>query len=74
MTQAVRHFREVLDSVEYNQEEIVLTRNGKPVAQLVPKTPSQNALEVFGDLCRTLDKKTAKALSSAIITGRKNRR
>jgi hypothetical protein len=74
VTEVARHFREVIDSVEQTQEEIVLIRNRKQVARLVPETPCQNALEVFGDLYRTLDEKTAAELSSAVATARKNRR
>lgn len=74
VTEVARHFSEVIDSVEEKQEEIVLVRNRKQVARLVPEEPSQNALEVFGDLYRTLDEETASALSSAIAQGRKSRR
>ena len=68
VTEVARHFSEVIDSVESKQEEIVLVRNRKQVARLIPEAPSQNALEVFGDLYRTLDDKTADALLSAIAT------
>jgi PHD/YefM family antitoxin component YafN of YafNO toxin-antitoxin module len=74
VTEVARNFREVIDSVENRQEEIVLVRNRKQVARLVPEAPDQNALEVFGDLYRTLDEKTAEALSSAILVSRKTRR
>jgi len=74
VTEVARNFREVLDSVEHEQEEIVLVRNRKQVARLVPEAPCQNALEVFGDLYRTLDDQTAEALSAAVSAGRKGRR
>jgi antitoxin (DNA-binding transcriptional repressor) of toxin-antitoxin stability system len=74
VTEVARHFREVIDSVEQKQEEIVLVRNRRQVARLVPETQPQNALEVFGDLYRTLDDKTARTLAAAISTSRKNRR
>jgi antitoxin (DNA-binding transcriptional repressor) of toxin-antitoxin stability system len=74
VTEVARHFSEVIDSVENNQQEIVLVRNKKQVARLVPEPPDQDALEVFGDLFRTLDDETAEALSSAITTARKSRR
>ena len=45
-----------------------------PVARLVPEAPRQDALEVFGDLYRTLDEATATALSTALSSGRKGRR
>jgi prevent-host-death family protein len=73
-TEAARNFSAVLDSVERDQEEIVLVRNRRHVARLVPEPPRQDALEVFGDLFRTLDDETAQALTRAISVGRKSRR
>ena len=64
----------MLDAVERDQEEIVLVRNQRPVARLVPEAPSQDALTVFGDLYRTLDDETADALSAAVASQRKSRR
>jgi antitoxin (DNA-binding transcriptional repressor) of toxin-antitoxin stability system len=61
VTEVARNFRKVLDAVEHRQEEIILVRNRRQVARLVPETPNQNALEVFGDLYRTLDEKSADA-------------
>lgn len=73
-TEVARNFRQVLDAVEHEQEEIVLVRNGRQIARLVPEAPYQTALEVFGDLYRTLDDRTAEALSAAVAAGRKSRR
>jgi prevent-host-death family protein len=74
VTEVARNFSAVLDSVERKQEEIVLVRNRREVARLVPEPPRQNALEVFGDLFRTLDDGTADALLRAVSAGRKARR
>jgi prevent-host-death family protein len=74
VTEVARNFRKVMDSVEQEQEEIVLVRNRRQVARIVPEAPYQNALEVFGDLFRTLDDKTADAISAAVTAGRKARR
>lgn len=74
VTEVARNFSAVLDAVEQNQEEIMLVRNRRQVARLVPEAPQQDALEVFGDLFRTLDDETAEALTRAISTGRKSRR
>jgi prevent-host-death family protein len=74
VTEVARHFSAVLDVVERDQEEIVLVRNGRHIARLVPEAPRQDALSVFGDLYRTLDDETADALSAAIATHRKRRR
>jgi len=73
VTEVARNFRRVLDSVEHGQEEIVLVRNRRQVARLVPEAPAENALEVFGDLYRTLDDRTADALSNAVSALRKRR-
>jgi prevent-host-death family protein len=73
-TNVARNFSAVLDEVERDQEEIVLVRNQRQVARLVPEAPRQDALEVFGDLYRTIDDDTADALSAAIAASRKGRR
>jgi len=41
---------------------------------LIPEPPARNALEVLGDLYRTLDEGTADALAVAIAKGRKGKR
>ncbi len=74
VTDVARNFSAVLDAVERDQEEIMLVRNRRHVARLVPEAPSQDALSVFGDLYRTLDDKTADALVAAIASTRKGRR
>ena len=73
-TNVARNFSAVLDEVERDQEEIVLVRNQRQVARLVPEAPRQDALEVFGDLYRTIDDDTADALSAAVVATRKSRR
>ncbi len=74
VTDVARNFSAVLDSLERDQEEVVLVRNQRHVARLVPEAPRQDALSVFGDLYRTLDDETAGALSAAIASQRKRRR
>lgn len=74
VTEVARNFSAVMDGVESDQEEIVLVRNHKPVARLIPEPPAQNALEVLGDLYRTLDDKTADALAEAVNVSRKSKR
>lgn len=74
MTDAARNFSAVLDALERDQEEVVLVRNQRQVARLVPEAPQQDALSVFGDLYRTLDDETADALSVALASHRKRRR
>ena len=74
VTEVARNFRAVLDRVEHQQEEILLVRNRRKVARLVPEPPRQTALEVFGDLYRRLDERTAAALAAQVAAGRKSRR
>lgn len=74
VTEVARNFSAVLDGVERKQEEVVLVRNHRRIARLVPEPPAGNALEVLGDLYRTLDEGTADALATAVDRGRKRRR
>ncbi len=74
VTEVARNFSAVLDGVEREQEEVVLVRNRRRIARLVPEPPAQTALEVLGDLYRTLDEGTADALAAAIVGARKGRR
>ena len=74
VTDVARNFSAVLDALERDQEEVVLVRNQRQVARLVPEAPHQDALSVFGDLYRTLDDGTAEALCAAIAGQRKRRR
>jgi prevent-host-death family protein len=74
VTEVARNFSAVLDAVERDQEEVVLVRNQRRIARLVPEAPHQDALSVFGDLYRTLNDETANALSAAIASHRKRRR
>ncbi len=74
VTDVARNFSAVLDALERDQEEVVLVRNQRQIARLVPEPSSQDALSVFGDLYRVLDDETAEALSAAIASQRKGRR
>ena len=73
VTEVARNFSTVVDTLESEQEEVVLTRNNKPVARLVPEPPEQTALEVLGDLYRILDDDTAAALLKTIHSATQNR-
>lgn len=74
VTEVARNFSAVLDGVEREQEEVVLVRNRRPIARLIPEPPAQTALEVLGDLFRTLDEGTAEALAATIGSAKKGRR
>ena len=73
VTEVARNFREVLNDVEFGQEEIVLVRNNKQIARIVPEATEQDALKIFGDLYRTLDEDTARALSAAVAKTRRSK-
>jgi antitoxin (DNA-binding transcriptional repressor) of toxin-antitoxin stability system len=66
ITEVARNFNVVIDRVISEQEEIILIRNRKPVARLVPEPQNATALEVLGDLASTLDDETADALTEAL--------
>jgi antitoxin (DNA-binding transcriptional repressor) of toxin-antitoxin stability system len=74
VTEVARNFSAVLDALERDQDEVILVRNQRHVARLVPEAPQQDALTVFGDLYRTLDDETADALAGAVTSNRKSRR
>ncbi len=74
VTEVSRNFSAVMDGVENEQEEVVLVRNHRAIARLVPEPPAQTALEVLGDLYRTLDDTTASALAAAVGDARKSKR
>lgn len=73
VTEAARNFSSLIDDVERDREEIILVRDRKTIARLVPELPAQNAIEVLGDLYGTLDDKTADALTAAIRRSRKGK-
>ena len=73
VTEVARNFSAIMNDVERDREEIIVVRNHKAIARLVPESPAQTALEILGDIYRTLDDKTADALSAAIRRSRKGK-
>jgi len=73
VTEVARNFSRVLDEVEHGQEEIVLVRNHRQVARLVPEPAGHTADEVLGDLHRTLDDATADALANSLAKERRSK-
>lgn len=73
VTEVSRNFRQVIDDVERDQEEVILVRKHRQVARLVPEPAEQTALEVLGDLYRTIDDKTADALAEGLSESRKGK-
>ena len=43
VTKVARNFSAVMDDLERDQEEVVLMRNQKPIARLVPESPHRRA-------------------------------
>jgi PHD/YefM family antitoxin component YafN of YafNO toxin-antitoxin module len=66
VSEVARRFSSVLDEVERDREEIVLVRNRRQIARLIPEPSAKNALEVLNDVCGKLDEEAAEALIKAI--------
>ena len=49
VTEVARNFSAVLDGVEREQEEVVLVRNRRQIARLIPEPRAQTAPQVLGD-------------------------
>lgn len=49
-----RNFRVMLNRVEFQHEELLITRNNSPVARLIPGPATMTASEAFADLYRSL--------------------
>jgi antitoxin (DNA-binding transcriptional repressor) of toxin-antitoxin stability system len=69
-TEVARNFSQILDDVEESHEEVVIVRNHRMIARIIPEPEEQNALEVLGDLYRTLEDETADALFEAMTRAR----
>ncbi|MSQ52765.1 MAG: type II toxin-antitoxin system Phd/YefM family antitoxin [Betaproteobacteria bacterium] len=73
-TEVARNFSAVLDCVERDQVEVVLVRNRRRIARLIPEPPARTAIEVLGNLYRVLDQGTADALAAATGGAKKEKR
>jgi antitoxin (DNA-binding transcriptional repressor) of toxin-antitoxin stability system len=58
-TELARNVGRILDHVTIKGEEVVIVRNHRKVAKLVPELPEQTALEAMADLYRTLPEDAA---------------
>lgn len=74
VTELARRLGSILENVEKAQEEIVVVRNRRPIARIIPEPPAQDALSVLGDLQGLLDEATAEALLNAMAKGRRRTR
>ena len=53
-SELARNLRRVLDGLEHGREEVVIMRNKRAVARLLPGGPLMTATEAMSDLYRTL--------------------
>lgn len=53
-TELARNFRQYLDQVEHQGEELVVVRNQHQVAKIVPGPVTMTAIDALTDLYRTL--------------------
>jgi antitoxin (DNA-binding transcriptional repressor) of toxin-antitoxin stability system len=58
-TELARNLSDVLDTLARDGSEVLIERNRKQVARLVPAPGRQNALEALADLYRTLPERAA---------------
>lgn len=58
-TVLARNLSSVLDTLSRDGKEVLIVRNRKPVAKLVPVLGPRTALEVLTDLYRTLPEEAA---------------
>lgn len=73
VTEMARNFSRTLDEIEHSSEEVVLLRNGRRVARVIPEAVELDALQVFGDLYRTMDDATAESLQAHLRSERKKK-
>jgi prevent-host-death family protein len=58
-TEFSRNFSAILDRVEFKHEELIIVRNNREVARVIPGPASMTALEAMADLYRTLPEEAA---------------
>lgn len=67
----VRDFPKAWATIETNGEEVVVTRERRRVARIVPEPRPADALEVFGDVYGGLGERAGAALADTLATARK---
>lgn len=74
-TELARNLSEILDRLTVEREEIVIERNQRQVARLVPGPGRLTALEAMSDLYRTLPEEAAETWEAdSRATGLKGQR
>ena len=74
VAEAASNLNAVVNEIERTDEEVVLLRDNHHVARIVPEKSGQTALEVMGDLYRTLEADAAEAWENKIQQRRANGR
>jgi len=59
-TELARKFKQMMDLVEFQGEELIIVRNNHQVAKITPGPAKMTALEAMGDLYRTLSEDAAR--------------
>ncbi len=60
VTEFSRNLKSVINRIENSGEEIILVRNKRRIARIIPGSPKLTALEVMGDLYSTLSDNAGK--------------
>ncbi len=74
ITELGKNLASVMEAVENQHDEVVVMRERKPVARLVPEPDEQDAFEILNDLGGGLDEASAADLVEAIDQGKKSGR
>ncbi len=53
-TELARKFKQMMNLVEFQGEELIIIRNNHPVAKIIPGPATMTAIEAMSDLYRTL--------------------
>ena len=69
-----RGFSKAWATIETAGEEVVVTRNRRRVARIVPEPAPATAMEVFGDLHGVLGEHAGAVLARKLATARNGRR
>jgi antitoxin (DNA-binding transcriptional repressor) of toxin-antitoxin stability system len=69
-----RNFPKAWATIETTGEEVVVTRNRRRVARIVPEPPPSTALDIFGDLHGVLGKRAGAVLAGKLAAVRNGKR
>jgi hypothetical protein len=69
-----RNFSKAWADIESSGEEVVVRRNRRRVASILPEPLACTALEIFGDLHGVLGERAGSVLADKVTAGGKSRR